>query len=308
MRAAVAGADVDHVEFRIVGEAVPRVAAAAGRHFPEPARPGRLGDRHRAVGGLAVRPLRRVGRDDVELPQLPAGLGIPRGDEAARAVVGAAVADHDLAVVDPRCAGDRVFLALGKRLAAPDLASVLRVDRDQASVERGEDDLAVPRGDAARRRTAAGEAGPLGTDLGVVGPQLPACLAVVGGDDVVDALVVEHPVDHQRARLDPAHRLEVVVPGKAEPLDGLVVDLRQRAEALLVPRAAVALPVADIARGIGLTQRLSADRGRACAGDDAVGEQGERGECGDRARGEAPTREVENPSHPRPRCLSLPDG
>src|SRR5204862_37027 len=143
---------------------------------------------HRAVRRLSVGTGRGVAGDDEELPQLGTGLGVPRGDETARAVVGAAVADHHLAVVDPRRAGDRVFLARREGLRAPHLVAVFRVDRDQPAIQCADVDLAVPRRDAARRRAAAGEPGPFGADLGIIGPQLAPGLAVVGGDDVVDAL------------------------------------------------------------------------------------------------------------------------
>ena len=261
VRGSVAGADDDGLRLGIVGEAVPRVAAAAG--FPELAGPGLGRHRHHAVAGFVVGSRRRIGRHDVELPDLLAGLGVPGGNEPARAVIGATVADHHLAVIDARRAGDRIGRLVGvERVDAPHFLAGLRVDGDQSSVERADVELALPRGDSARRGAAAGEAGPLGVHLRIVSPQLAAVGRVVGGDDVVDALVIEHPVDLQRARLDAAEGLEIVVPGEAELADGLVVDLRQRAVALFLPPATVAHPVADIRGRVDMAHRLAVDHRR----------------------------------------------
>src|SRR5690606_32390524 len=105
-------------------------------------------------------------------------------------------------------------------------------------------DLAVPCSEPPRRRAATGQPRPLCTDVRVIRPQLLARLAVVGRDDVVDADVVEHAVDDNRARLHAAHRLQIVIPGEAQLPDVAVVDLVERTEPLLVPSPAVAHPVA----------------------------------------------------------------
>src|SRR5690606_32771582 len=127
---------------------------------------------------------------------------------------------------------------------------------DQPSVQCPDVYLAVPRRDAARGRPAARQACPFRRDIGIIGPQFLAGLAVVGGDDVVDADVIEHAVDDQRARLHAPHRLEIVVPGEAEALDGLVVYLIEGAETLLAPAAAIAHPVADVGGRVEVAHRL----------------------------------------------------
>ena len=160
--------------------------------------------------------------------------------------------------------------------------------REQAAIDRADIDLAVPRREAARRRATAGEPRPLCTDVRVIRPQLLARLAVVGRDDVVDADVVEHAVDDNRARLHTAHRLEIVVPGEAQLPDVAVVDLVERAEPLLVPGPAVAHPVADVRRRIGIAQRLPVDDGLCSRRRDAQRQR--------RRHGQRPTRC--SPPHP----------
>ena len=76
-RRAVAGADVELIELRVVGEAMPRVAAAAVE--PPLPRPGLRGHAH----GLVLEAVRRIPRHDVEAPGLLAGLGVVRRHVAA---------------------------------------------------------------------------------------------------------------------------------------------------------------------------------------------------------------------------------
>ncbi len=228
-RRRVAGADVEDPAFRVDRRRhVDRAAAAALRH---PARP-RLGH-------------------GVELPELFAGLLVVGGDEAADAVLGAGVADVDLAVVGGR--GHRLVgpgRGVGDGRGPQFLAGLLR-DRLQFVVEGEEEELAVFGGDAAVDRDAvAADPGRLReVDFRRVGPVDVAGFAVDrhdlvgrGGDEDVFA-------DHQREAL---HQElvgpEVGAPGFAEAVDVAGVDFVLGGEARVVAVAPEERPVGDLRR------------------------------------------------------------
>ena len=68
---------------------------------------------------------------------------------------------------------------------------------------------------------------------------------------------VQHAVDRERCRFLPAIRIEVREPGEPQLPDVLCVDARERAEALLVVRAAHRHPL--IRFGIRLQQTRGSD-------------------------------------------------
>ena len=76
--------------------------------------------------------------------------------------------------------------------------------------------------------------------------------------EIPRAADIHDAVDDQRRRLEPAVGAEVEVPGEAERFDGVDVDLRQRAEALLGIRAAVREPVVGLGVGGGRLGRRRA--------------------------------------------------
>src|ERR1700729_4000384 len=98
----------------------------------------------------------------------------------------------------------------------------------QVTVECADVDAALPDRQTAVDGVTAGVAAPLAVDLGIVAPQL----AAGGGIEHVDmtevADGVHHPVDHDRGRLEPAVRSEVVLPGEAEPRDVAGIDVTER--------------------------------------------------------------------------------
>src|SRR4029079_14904619 len=92
-RATIPRADVDTVELRVVGQRIPRLAAAAD--FPPLAGPRR--GRH--LHGVILETVGRVAGDDVEAPDLRTGLGIVGGHVAAIGTeLAARVADQHLAI------------------------------------------------------------------------------------------------------------------------------------------------------------------------------------------------------------------
>src|SRR5690606_36885698 len=137
---AVAGADEDEVEHGIVGDRVPRRAAAAER--PPLAVPRLRGHLHRGV----LEPVRRIAGHEIELPEKLTVVRVVRADEAAHAEIRAAVADYDLSVEHARRTGDRVRPLVAERLDRPARLAGLRVEGHQAAVERRDDDRVLPRG------------------------------------------------------------------------------------------------------------------------------------------------------------------
>src|SRR5690606_21624717 len=110
--------------------------------------------------------------DEIELPEEAAVVGVVGADEAAHAEVGTAVTDDDLAVEDARRTGDRVRpLVAVERPHRPARLAGLRIERDQAPVERRDDDAVPPGREPARDRLAARIAAPLPRHLRIVGPQ-----------------------------------------------------------------------------------------------------------------------------------------
>ena len=227
---AVADAEIEQLELGVVGHVVPDRAAAA--LLPPLAVPGLGGHLH----GLVLEALLGVAGHGVETPDQLSRVGVVRRDVAARVVLGAGIADQNLAVDDARCAGDGIVLGRVRGLDLPDDLAGLGVERDEAAVEHADIDLAFPRSDAAVDHIAAGASGDAAIDLGVVFPKLLAGLGVERDHVAPRRAGVHDAIDDERRRLEAARRarLDVVVPSEAELADVAGVDLRQRAVALLV--------------------------------------------------------------------------
>ena len=259
---AVADAEVEQVQLRVVDDGVPDRAAAAA-DLPPAAVPGRGGAGH---GGV-LEGLGRVAGHGVEAPALLAGLGVIGGDVAADAELGAAVADDHHPLGDPRRAGDGVGLL---RVDGPHLPFRLAgrgVQGDQAAVDGAHVDPALPDRDPAVDHVAAGVAAPLPRHLRVVGPEHLAGAAVDRPDHAPGAGGVEDAVDHDRGRLDAAVGAGVDRPGQAEASDVLVVDLVERAVALLGVGPAMGQPVARLGVGGPDAGLVDAGGGRRAGGE-----------------------------------------
>src|SRR5690606_12170510 len=127
-RRAVAGADVEQVELRVVGHGVPHRAAAAQR--PPLAVPGFRRHGHHLVLEAEL----GIAGHGEEAPGEFAGFGVVGGDVAAHAVFGAAVADDDLALHHARRAGDGVAdVATDQRVGFPHALAAGGVHRHQAA-------------------------------------------------------------------------------------------------------------------------------------------------------------------------------
>ena len=210
--------------------------------------------------------LARIARDGPEAPRLRAGRGVVGGDVAAHAVLGAAVADDHLVLDHARRAGDGVLLFLVGGLHLPRHLAGAGVERDQASVDRADVDLALPHRDAAVDHVAARPTPDLSGDLGVV---LPEPLTGGGVDRVHFAPrrgEEHHAVDDDRRRFMTAIAAGVVVPRQAQLAHVLIVDLIERREALLAVGASVREPVAGFAVGGGDARAVDLGGGVTSAG------------------------------------------
>ena len=231
-RRAVAGADVEQVELRVVGHRVPDRAAAA--ELPPLAVPGLRG----LLENRRFERLRRIAGHGVEAPQHLAGLRVVGGDVAAHAELGAAVADDHLALDDARRAGDRVCLRLIDGHHRPHFLAGLGVERDQPAVERADETACLRRSDAAVDDVAARLHAGFARHLRIVLPQQLAGRGVDRLHLAPRAGGIHHAVDDQRRRLLAAMRVEVDEPREAELLDVARVDLRRAARSAARSRCA----------------------------------------------------------------------
>ena len=178
-----------------------------------------------------------------------AGLRIPAVDEVAGAEFGAGNAGDHHAVGDQRRDRHRIAGLEVDRVLAPQLLAGLGVERDDIGIERGAEDLAVIDRGAAVDDAAADDARRLRRifDLGL--PDLLAGLGVdrhrgaVGGD-------VQHALVDQRLRFLAAIVVEAVVPDRHQALDGVLVDLLERAETLQIVAHAVIENVVGVGRAL----------------------------------------------------------
>lgn len=107
----------------------------------------------------------------------------------------------------------------------------------------------VPRGNSAISHVAAGIDAEFTVHLRVISPEQPAGSRVIGFDQAPRRRHIHHPIDDQGRRFLSSVGVEIRKPSKAQLLCILVVDARQRAEALLIVGAAIGEPVAGF--GIG---------------------------------------------------------
>ena len=267
----VADADVQQVEFGVVGHGVPYGAAAA--EVPPFTGPGVCGRGHH----VAFVAISRVAGDGIEAPGLLAAVGVIGGHVAAHAVFRAAVADHDHALDDPRRAGDRIRQGGIRSHRFPFQAAVARIDRHQAPVDSADEHLAVPHRDAAIHHVATGVAAFFAVDLRIVFPELFAAFDVEGVNHAPGGRDVQRAVDHDGRGLLAAAGVDLGVPGQAKLIDVVLVDEIERAVALLVIGPAIGHPGA----GFGvrsdeprLVHRSSVILGQSRCGQDHAGKQG----------------------------------
>ena len=245
-RRAVADAEIDLVEVRVVDDGVPDRPAAADLP-PLAALP--------CVGGVfhfrVFERQGRIARHREEAPDLLARRGVVRGDVAPHAILGPAVADEHLTPRRPRCAGNGIgALPVHERVDFPHERAGSRVESDQASVEAAHVHAALVDRDPAVDDVAARPPRPLAGHLGIVGPDLLTRNGIDGVHTAPRAREEHDAVDDDRRRLEAAVGAQVAVPGQPQFPDVLTVDVRQGGEALFFEGAPMGQPVARLAVGV----------------------------------------------------------
>src|SRR6185312_12990068 len=283
----VARADVDVARHGIVGDAVPGRAPTPER--PPLATPG-LG---RPLQLRLLEGLGGIPRHGPPPPQLFAAVGVIGGEIPALLELRAGLTDEDSALGDARRARDGEPLLRIGRLDFPDCLSGLGVHGNQAAIERAPDHLALPEGDAPVHDATTQLHRVSARNLRVVLPQLPAGLRIEGVDLAPGTGDENAAVDDDRCGLVDAAALgKIGIPRQAQPIDGVRVDLSERAVALLVVVARVHQPLARVLRRVGRQQAFGVDdqggpaaavaggrRGGVLAGAPAAGESGNRERC-----------------------------
>ena len=293
--AAIADPDIEQVEIGIIGHRIPHRAPAADRvafaqhvHVPGLGCLLEIGGR---VGALLA-----FG-DGVELPQLLAVIRVIGRDKAAHAEFGPAIADDHLAIDHARRTSDGVALGLVDRDRLPgDLAGVA-VERDQAAIQRAEEQLVAIGGKTAVDDVAAGLDRGLAGNLGVILPQLRARGRVEGLHLAPRGGEVEPAVDDEGRRFLPACGVHVRRPGQAELADIVAVDRVERRIALLGIGAPVTDPVGAVR--VGADQHRGGDALAALAAPENLAAIGQRPGRQQQRRTRGPTPQSHRSHTPR---------
>ena len=164
-----------------------------------------------------------------------------------------------------------VRLALVAGDHAPHRLAGARVERDQASIERADVDLAFPGRDAAADDVAAALHAELARHFRIVGPDELAGRGVVRLDHAPRGRDVHHAIDDERRRLLSTIGVEVRIPREAELLRIVRRYLGQRTEALLAVGSPVAQPIRGVA--ICVVHACGIDVGRRVRGMRLSGDQ-----------------------------------
>ncbi len=243
---AIAGADVDEVELRVVDERIPDGAATPIFHhspFQVAAAFSSAGDSKPFAGSPGT---------VKKTPRQLARLGVIRRDVAAHAHLRAAVTNEHFAFHHTRRTRDGVAKVLVDGELFPDRLAGGGIERNEAAIQRAHVDLAVPSGDSTVGHVTARVHTGFAGNLRVIRPDALACSRVEREHLAPRARDIHHAIDHERGGLLHAmRRVEIERPREAELLHVLRVDLLQRAESLLVVSAAIAHPVRGILVRVG---------------------------------------------------------
>jgi hypothetical protein len=152
---------------------------------------------------------------------------------------------------------DRVALRSIDRERLPDFAPCRGVERDEPAVERADENLTVPRRDAAVHLAAADVHGPLVRHFGIEAPELFAGARVERKHVAPRRREIQDAVDVKRRRFLAAIQRNVGEPREAETREVALVDLCERTVVLLFVVAAVGEPLSRL--GVGRDETRGVD-------------------------------------------------
>ena len=248
---AVAGPDIEQIEFGIVSERVPHCSAAA--HLPPLTGPRLRGARERR----RFKWFGRITGHGVEAPGELARFSIVSRHVAAHAELRSAVADDHFPFYDSRRAGDRVRLLLIDRHNLPEELAGFRVKRGQPSIDSSDVNPALVDRDSAIHNVAAGALSKRARHFRVPLPELLARARVDCKNNAPAPGREELTVHDDGSGFETAGCVGVENPRQAEAFDVSRVDLSKRAEARFGISASVSDPIA-LAR-VGVAKRHVVD-------------------------------------------------
>ena len=188
---------------------------------------------------LALKALGGVAGHIPEAPEELAGVDIEGGHRAAYAGVRAVVAHEDLAVADARRSRDARFSGIDADRRGPELTPRGRIERDHAAVAGPNEDFALPDRHPAIGARRGGITQHREPHVRIEFPQHPPAGRVDRVDPVERGGGINRPVHHDRLGGEPHRAVDIDVPGEAELIDVLVIDLLERTEVRRAEAAAI---------------------------------------------------------------------
>ena len=166
-----------------------------------------------------------IARDGPEAPNLLTGVGVVRGGIAAGTPLGAAVADEDLAASNSGRAGNKVGnTAIRNGIHFPDFPTGGSIERDQVSVERGDNHLTKVHGNPSTKGCPnRSNAAPI--NFGVEDPLRLARDGIDRVDDVPCRRINDQAVDNQRRGFLGMKCTQIFMPCEPEVLNVVAIDL-----------------------------------------------------------------------------------
>ena len=221
--AGVARADIQQIEFGIVGDAIPHGPAAAV--LPGAVRIPALGSR----GQFGIFEwLAGITRHGIEAPAQAAVCQRVSADIAAHVELAARIADYDHIAGNYRRAGTGVAaLAIYNGVDFPDQLAIRGIERVQPAIEARDIHPARCDGDTAIDQVATGGPRHLHVERGLEAPVLRTAGRIQRVDAPGYATGIEHAVDHYRRCFHAAARTGAVFPGKPQPCNVGAIDSGQ---------------------------------------------------------------------------------
>ncbi len=194
------------------------------------------------IGGVAW--------DDIETPRLLACASVIGRDVPAYAVLASPISDNDLALGNSRRARNCVGLIRIGRASLPDAFARFRVQPDEPSIKRGENEFPFPERGPAIYYVATASPPPLARHFGIVGPDGLACFRVERHDDTPGQGDKHDAVNDDGRRFMPSTKSGFDGPHKPHVADIFFVDLVQWRKALFRESSPMGEPIALFGIGV----------------------------------------------------------